>query len=153
MVETALAIEPAPAPLPALNPDGPMRLRIESITVITSTLNETHNHATITACLESTPTNTYEGRGVGPIDAMCKALQHFEPGFDVAEWSGKAIGRGSEAVAIIKVTIYTTNGSVYHGEGRHQNTMQATADAIADALNRHFLVRHRNSGRRKSTET
>ena len=118
-------------------------LRIKSITVITCTANVAHNHATLCGVLDDGPVCTYEGVGTGPIDAMCRALGHFEQGFVVSRWKGGSSNEGSDAVAYIDVTIRCTDGKIYHGQGSHRNTLQATAEAIADALNKHFCFLHK----------
>ncbi len=125
------------------------KLEVTSITVITCTANTAHNHATIKARLGDTPPQTFEGVGTGPIDAMCKAFDHFEPGFVVDNWSGKSAGSGSAAEAVVDVMVLCADGKTYHGNGRHANTMQATAIAIAEALNKHFYVQHLRESRQR----
>jgi len=115
------------------------KLDILSITVVTCTANDAHNYATIRGRMNGGPVQTFQGYGIGPIDAMCRALDHFEPGFVVLRWEGKAEGIGSDAFGIIEVSIRCVDGKLYHGTARHRNVMQATALAIADALNRHFF--------------
>jgi hypothetical protein len=131
---TEPAVEAAPAP----------RLIVHDVTIITSTVHEQHNHATICAAVGNSAPETFEGRGIGPIDAMCKAFDPFAPGFEVIDWEGKAQGRGSDAVAMSNVSIMMPDGGTYHGAGKHPNTMQSTASAIADALSKHlYLLHHR----------
>jgi hypothetical protein len=133
----------APKPKNEVEAEEAPCLEIVSITVVTCTANEAHNYATIKGRLGKNPIQTFQGHGIGPIDAMSKALEPFEPGFTVIRWSGRAEGGGSDAIGSIEVSIQCLDGKFYHGSARHRNTMQATALAIADALNRHFLHLHK----------
>lgn len=135
MAQPALKTEPEAASAP--------ELEVVTITVVSCTANDAHNYATIRGRLGKGHVQTFQGYGIGPIDAMCKALDHFEPGFVVKRWSGKAEDVGSEAVCVCHVSILCLDGKLYHGTGRHRNTLQSTALAIADALNRHFFHLHK----------
>ncbi|MGB7417209.1 MAG: alpha-isopropylmalate synthase regulatory domain-containing protein, partial [Thermosynechococcaceae cyanobacterium] len=75
-----------------------------------------------------------QGEGNGPIDAFLKALDRD---LRVCHYEERALGEGSDAVAIAIIKLSTShNPEIHHGVGLHANIVTASLLAILSALNR-----------------
>ena len=77
------------------------------------------------------------GRGNGPIEAFVKALQNIGVGgFEVVDYSQKALGGGAQARAVSYIEIRTENGAKHFGAGVDTSIELASIKAVVSALNR-----------------
>jgi hypothetical protein len=72
-------------------------------------------------------------KDVGPVSGICGAFREIVPDFNWADFQVKALapGEGADASAIVTIR---NNGYTFSGRGVHNNTLQASAMAVADGL-------------------
>lgn len=116
----------------------PTPIRVESVSLVTMTGD--HPRCSITMCLtidgmQKTLAFQSELKGIGPVSGICHAFREVVPQFDWSDFSVKAAAAGENADAMATVTL-KKGGNTFAGQGRHINTMHATANAVADALHK-----------------
>lgn len=100
-----------------------------------------HNKATIKVLIDGTERVLNHEEGVGPVEAICRALADIEC-FHVVSVRTASLSEGASAVAEAIVTIrYDVSNFV--GTAKSANTLDATARAFIDALNNVFAHRER----------
>ena len=78
-------------------------------------------------------TETWQGQGSGPIDAMVKAI---DLPFDVLSYEEHSRGQGSAAQAVSYIEITTRSRRTLFGAGMHPNIITASLLALLSAVNR-----------------
>ncbi len=75
--------------------------------------------------------------GTGPIDAMCKAVDHIvQVENDLTEFSVQSITRGIDALGEVTIRVAAPDGAVYTGRGSDGDIVVSSTKAYLNALNR-----------------
>ena len=75
--------------------------------------------------------------GTGPIDAMCKAVNHIvQVENDLTEFSVQSITRGIDALGEVTIRVTAPDGEVYTGRGSDGDIVVSSTKAYLNALNR-----------------
>ena len=75
--------------------------------------------------------------GTGPIDAMCKAVNHIvQVENDLTEFSVQSITRGIDALGEVTIRVTAPDGGVYTGRGSDGDIVVSSTKAYLNALNR-----------------
>lgn len=119
---------------PDVSTDEP-KLRMLGLVSLTSISSPKHNTATLKVNVDGTESTFEHNGGVGPVDAICGALHEVVPNFSVLHCRTEESGPGSDATAMAHVQI-GWGGLSFAGIATHPNTLDATAGAIIDALNK-----------------
>ncbi|MBQ3462205.1 MAG: 2-isopropylmalate synthase, partial [Clostridia bacterium] len=82
--------------------------------------------------------SSIEGRGNGPLDAICKALRgYLGTGFEIASYDEHALERASSSRAAAYISIHKENDDkMYWGAGVDGNINTASIYALISAVNR-----------------
>ena len=86
--------------------------------------------------------------GTGPIDAMCKAVNHIvQVENDLTEFSVQSITRGIDALGEVTIRVTAPDGEVYTGRGSDGDIVVSSTKAYLNALNRllNDKLEHRRS--------
>lgn len=77
------------------------------------------------------------GWGVGPVDALAKALNSIKgmPDFKLTRFKLNAVSRGTEAVGEVYVRV-ESDGRAAEGFGLSEDIVEASIEALVDALNK-----------------
>ena len=116
----------------------PDRIIVNDISVTTSTGPNPLCHVTIEVDIGGVAQSlTFESKAsdVGPVSGICGAFRKIVPDFNWADFRVRALGPGEGADAFATVYI-KNNGDTFAGEGTHNNTLHASAAAVADGLNK-----------------
>jgi 2-isopropylmalate synthase len=115
-----------------LEADGPYRLGNCDIA------SKANGVAEISAAIEiNGKPRKISGRGNGPIDAFCDALQrHCGTTVKICSYHEHALQRGSDATAIAYVCVEDERGDTRWGAAADPNINKASFTAILNALNR-----------------
>lgn len=91
-----------------------------------------------------------EGCGNGPIAAFVDALRtHCGVSVRISDYRQHAVGTGEDATAVAYVEVITEDGKPLFGVGRHENTVEASLEAVVSAVNRSQAHR---AGRSQASE-
>ena len=78
-----------------------------------------------------------EGCGNGPIAAFVDALRtQCGVSVRISDYRQHAVGTGEDATAVAYVEVITEDGKPLFGVGRHENTVEASLEAVLSAVNR-----------------
>ena len=78
-----------------------------------------------------------KGRGTGPIDAFCDAInRELGISFKLLDYHEHAVGRGADTLAASYVALAGEDGETRWGVGLHKNIVAATLHAVVSAVNR-----------------
>lgn len=131
-VEAELPVPGAvPEPVAAAVPK-PKKLGFTSLTVISS---PDHNNVTLKLSVDGEARVFESHAGVGPVDAICGALHEVVPDFEVSRCGTDSRCKGSDAEAFAHVEL-DWGDMTFTGVGTHRNTLDATALAVIDGLNK-----------------
>ncbi len=80
---------------------------------------------------------TGKGEGVGPVDAVCNAIQSIvEPSVTLKEYSLKAITGGTDALADVAITVMDSHKNVFKAEAVDEDIIMASAKAFIQGINK-----------------
>ena len=82
--------------------------------------------------------SSIEGRGNGPLDALCKALRSFlKISLEISTYDEHALERASSSRAAAYISIHEDNSDkMYWGAGVDGNINTASIHALVSAVNR-----------------
>ncbi len=80
--------------------------------------------------------------GLGPVDAVSKAIKNAIGDFELKEYNLKAITGGTDALADVVVLI-DYNGKTYSAEAINEDVIMASTKALIKALNKGFITKRR----------
>ena len=93
--------------------------------------------ATVTMTDETGQAITDCAYGIGPIDAVYKAVDKIvRVGNELSEYSVKAVTRGIDALGEVSVRVKAENGEVFTGRGSDGDIIVSSTKAYINALNR-----------------
>jgi 2-isopropylmalate synthase len=112
----------------------------EQIVVLDEVKVETGNKqtpvATVTLIINGKK-QTGKGEGVGPVDAVSKAVSNIiGPEVTLKEYNLKAITGGTNALADVVIKIEDKKGHVFSAEGVNEDVIMASAEALIKGINR-----------------
>jgi hypothetical protein len=110
---------------------GPGIIEFLSLTVVSS---PGRNMATLQFTVGGEKDVVEHVGGVGPVDAICYALQKLAPGFKLLKYSARSVEQGSAAAGHVNVVL-EANGRKFGGVGQDPNLDVACTKAIISALN------------------
>ncbi len=119
------------------------RLELVSLTVVSS---PNHNNVTMKVDVGGSVRTLESHEGVGPIDAIWGALKDLGTGFDLKRCRTREAGPGSNVEARASAVI-VWKGMEFLGMASDPNTLDASAKAIIDALNKLRIVQKFTRGR------
>ena len=109
-------------------------IQLEEVRV--STGNKVQPTAHVTLIMRG-QLKTGEGRGVGPVDAVSKAISAIiGPSISLKEYNLKAITGGTNALANVSITVEDDKGNVFSSEAVDEDVIMASAKALVKGINR-----------------
>lgn len=84
-------------------------------------------------------------KGVGPVDALSKAIESAIGDFTLKEYNLKAISKGTDALAEVLVVLSLNGGKDFSARAVSEDVIMASAKAIVKALNLAFMEKRGNS--------
>ncbi len=105
-------------------------------------IQHTEDNATVlSATVEYNGTvKTVEGKGNGPLDALCNALRTMlGASFEISNYHEHALARSSSSRAAAYISITTCKNEVFWGAGVDENINTASLYALISAVNRKLL--------------
>ncbi|MEK6808419.1 MAG: alpha-isopropylmalate synthase regulatory domain-containing protein, partial [Nanoarchaeota archaeon] len=95
-----------------------------------------------------------EGVGVGPVDAVSKAIQSLvNPNITLKEYNLKAITGGTDALANVVITVADSHGNIFKAEGVNEDVIMASATALVKGLNKALGFKRVKEAKSKESTT
>ncbi len=83
---------------------------------------------------------THTATGTGPVDAVCKAIDHIVDGeIKLTEFAVSSVTEGIDALGEVTIRI-EKDGSIYSGRGSATDIVVASAKAYVNAINRAMTI-------------
>jgi len=109
-------------------------LHLEEVRVTTG--NRTEPIATVRMKVDN-ETRVGEGKGVGPVDAVSKAITSIiGPSIKLKEYNLKAITGGTNALANVSITVEDSSGNIFTSESVDEDIIMASAKALVKGTNK-----------------
>ncbi len=121
------------------------KIRLEDLVVVTG--NKAAPTAKLKLLIEGKEYQSSD-KGVGPIDAVSKAIQKSLGDvmkFRLVEFSLDAMSGGTDALAAVTVKLAGENGRLVSARAVHEDIVMAGVIAIVNAANRLYLIAKRGS--------
>ena len=98
--------------------------------------NKNQPEATVTLMIDG-KIKTGSGKGVGPVDAVSKAIGDVvDPTIQLKEYNLKAITGGTDALAEVSIKVQDKNGNIFKAEAVNEDVIMASAIALIKGMNR-----------------
>ncbi len=101
-----------------------------------TTGNKTTPEATVKLKIDGKD-KTGKGRGVGPVDAVNKAISSMiGPSIKLKEYNLKAITGGTDALADVTINVEDDKGNIFGAQAVNEDVIMASAIALIKGINR-----------------
>ena len=101
-----------------------------------TTGNKTKPEATVTLYMDGKK-KTATGKGVGPVDAVSKAIKNIiGPSISLKEYNLRAITGGTDALANVAIKVEDEKGNIFSAEGVNEDVIMASAIALVKGINK-----------------
>ena len=118
-------------------------IRLEEVKVNTG--NKTKPEAEVTLIVEGEK-KIGKGKGVGPVDAVSKAVKDIGPQVTLKEYNLEAITGGTDALAHVNIKMADKKGNIFSAEGVNEDVIMASAIALVKGLNKALVFNKSNGG-------
>ncbi len=119
-------------------------VNLEEVSVLTG--NKVTTTATVRLKIDK-EIKTCFGTGVGPVDAVAKAIESVvKPPVKLKEFDLKAITGGTDALAHVSIRVEDKNGRIFQAAAVHQDIIMASAQAFVRGINKAIEYKKKING-------